>query len=146
MEAWIKFDIARLRQLKEHYEQASEVIKDQLPHINLNSQKQVIDFFEKNLNIHLQTARIKEIEKHLQHFSHDQEEYYTLLGVSYFFKIKYSLKNYINYVLKNEVDGIIVLQHWWGEWTLKNKQPLPKSPEVLECVIGHSNNISLGGE
>ena len=145
-EAWIKFDVVKLRQLKEHYEAAIESIKEQLPNINLNSKKELLNFFEKNLNIHLQTSRIKEIEACLSSYTHDQEEYYILLGVTYYFKLKYSLKNYINWVLKNESNGIIYLRHWWGDWVLGNKQPLPGSPEILECVIGHSNNISLGGD
>lgn len=145
MEEWIKFDIEKLTELKETYEEAIECIREQLPDINLNSQKQLLDFFGKALNIHLKTSRIKEIEEHLKRFTHDQEEYYILLGVTYYFKLRYALKNYINWVLKNHSNGIIYLKFWFGEWVLGNKQPLPLSPEILSCVIGHSNNISLGG-
>lgn len=144
-QAWIKFDIPKLRLLKEHYENAIETIKEQLPEINLNSRKELLNFFEKDLNIHLQTSRIKDIERCLDGYTHDQEEYYILLGVTYYFKLKYALKNYVNWVLKNESNGIIYLRLWWGEWSLSNRQPLPKSPEILACVIGHSNNIILEG-
>ena len=143
---WIRFDVEKLKELKEVYEEAMYSIAEQLPKMNLNSRKEVIQFFGESLNIELQSSRIKEIESHLTKFTTDQEEYYILLGVTYYYKIKYSLKNYINHILSKENNGIVYLRHWWGNWVMPNKQPLPASPEILDCVIEHSPNIKLGGK
>lgn len=143
---WIKFDIKKLNELKIVYEDAMFSIKEQLPAMNLNSKKEVIEFFAKELSIELPSSRIKDIELHLEKFTADQEEYHILLGITYYFKIKYSLKNYINHILSTQSNGIVYLRNWWGAWVMPNKQPLPAAPEILDCVIEHSPNIKLGGK
>jgi len=143
---WILFDIEGVRQLRGIYVEAMASIRADLPNINLNSRREIINFFEKTFQITLQSSRIAEITSHLNKFKDDSKEYEIILGIIYYFKMKYAVKNYLDCILKHEKKGVVELRTYFGSITMPNRQPLPKSPEILECVIEHSDGINLKGE
>ena len=132
---YIKFDIEKIQGLKETYTDAMSIIKDGLPDINLNSTKNIINFFEKTFRIQLSSIRIKEIARYLSAYKEDSEEHEIITGIVYYFKMKYLLKNYIDSVLRHEKQGVVELRRYMGRLALPNRQPLPYSHEVIDCII-----------
>ena len=131
---YFKVDLEKLAELKETYELALETIKDNLPDINLNSRNQVINLFEKQFNIKLNSIKIKEIASHLQDYDSDSAETDMIQGIVYYYKVKYSLKNYINWFLNTHEEGRIYIRVLFGRVTLTNRMELPRAPEILACV------------
>jgi hypothetical protein len=139
---YLVFNIPKVKQLRDDYEAAMEAIKENLPNINLNSKKEIISFFEKTFQIKLESSKIKDITKALRYFDSDSEEYDLILGVIYFYKMKYMVKNYLNCILKHHVDGVVQLREYFG-LALPNRQRLPYSEEVIDCIEGGSEAAIL---
>ena len=142
MEYWIKFDLEKVKELKQIYENAMLAIKEALPNVKLNSRKEIINFFQDNLNIPLQTNRIRDIEGYLQRYRDSDPEYEIILGIVYYYKLHYSIKNYLDCIIKNNVNGVVELRDWFGP-CMPNRQPLMASPEIQATIIEHSGNITL---
>ena len=129
-------DIDKLTELKKIYEDDIEFIKNNLPDIKLSSRNQVINLFEKQFNIKLNSVKIKEIKSHLADFDSDSEEAAVIQGIVYYYSRVYTLKNYINWFLDTHDEGKIYLRRVFGRVSLANRQNLPLAPEVLACVTG----------
>ena len=138
-EEWIKFDIDKLTQLQDDYQSTLSIIKASLPEINLNSRKQIVNFFEKSFKIELQSSRIKEISSYLLKFGENSEEYEIITGIILYFKMYYQLKNYITYILNHHEEGMIQLRWYMGKWCLQNRQTLPYSKAIIDCITEISN-------
>lgn len=137
----VTVDKEKLEKLKEVYEGAMEHIKEGLPDINLNSRKDILHFFERTFQIQLKSTRIQEISEQIDLLQEDSEEQEIVIGIVYYFKMKYSLKNYIYPMIKDAPE--VELETRFGRVQMKNHQPLPKSPEILECITRAYNGIKL---
>lgn len=138
MNEWLQFDIQKIKLLKEDYEGAMSYIEEGLPNINFNSRKEVLNFFEKTFKIKLQTTRIKELSQYLAAYKEDSIENEMITGIVYYFKMKYTLKNYIDCILRHEKGGRVELRNFLGKISLPNRQPLPYSKEIQAAIIDGS--------
>jgi hypothetical protein len=133
---WVEFDLKKVNELKEMYLDAMGYIQNGLSHINLNARKDILNFFEKSFKIKLKSTKIEEVSKHIHHFGKDSEEADLITGIVYYMKMKYTIKNYLDYIIKHE--GRIVLSPMFGKLMFNSIQPLPKSPEILDCITASS--------
>ena len=133
---WVEFDLDKINELKETYELAMDFIREGLPNVNLNARKDILNFFEKTFAIKLKTSKIEEVSKYLQYYGDDSAETEMITGIVYYLKMKYSIKNYLTYIIKH--DGRIVLRPMFNKLMFNSIQPLPKSPEILDCIISSS--------
>ncbi len=145
-EEWIAFDIDKIKQLKEDYEGTIQIIRDSLPEINLNSRQQIMNFFEKTFRIELRSTQINEIKSCLKQFGEESEEYDIIMGIIYYFRMFYALKNYINYILDYHEGGVMRLRYYLGEWCFKNRQRLPYSKDITSCITQCSQPYILKEE
>jgi hypothetical protein len=133
---WLKFDIEKVKALKEDYEGLLEVLKKDIDNVNLNSRMSIIQFFKKK-GLTLKTSQIKEIEGILQSLQPDTELYDTVQTIVSFMKVKYTVRNYLSCILKNEVDGVVTLRDYYG-LKLPNRQPLPYALEIVNTILDGS--------
>ena len=138
---WIEFNIDALYELKCTYLAAQDAIKEQLYGLDPNSKKQIKQYFADFLDIQLENVKISTLERALLLFDSDSEEFNFTNGIIYYLKLKYSLKNYIDYILKHHQEGKIYLRDINGDWRFPNRQPVPSSPELQQCIIGESYEL-----
>jgi hypothetical protein len=137
---YIDFDILKIKDLKERYEENQKFIAEGLPcGVNFNSPKQIREVLGKRLDITTENVKIEALERYRDLYDHDSEAFDFMNGLVLFLKNKYMLNNYINCILKHEENGRVYLRHERGEWVLPNKRPLSESPEIKECIIGTRN-------
>lgn len=134
-------DKEKLKSLKMVYDYAMESISAGLPNLNLESRKDVLTFFDKTFNIELKSVKIAEIALHIYGYGENSEERDIIQGIVYYFKLKYALKNYINPMIKSAPR--IQLSVRFGRVEMNNHQPLPKSPEILDCITGAEHGVLL---
>lgn len=134
-------DKKKLEKLQKVYMDAMAYIEDGLPNLDLNSRKEVLSFFEKTFKIHLTTTRIVEISEYIHQYGEDSEERDLIQGIVYYLKMKYAMKNYIVPMIKEAPNVELATRFEVVE--MKNHQPLPKSPEIIECIVGATNGILL---
>lgn len=140
MNEWLKFDMDQIKLLKQDYEGAMDYIKEGLPNINFNSRKEVLNFFEKTFRINLKTLQIKELSRYIAAYKEDSVEHEMIRGIVYYFKMKYTLKNYVDCIIRHEKEGIIELRNYMGTLCFPNRQPLPYSQEVQAAILGGSEH------
>lgn len=148
---FIEFDIPAICQLKADYEKTIEFILDELPDVNWNSYQDTYGYFSEEYNIHIGSTRIQSLYEFLDdldnnpettEFAHNINECKELLqGLIELKKLQFTLRNYINNILKHNEGGVYNLRLVNGEWKMQNKRDLPYSPDILECVISKSDNI-----
>ena len=146
---WIEFDIASIVALKLDYEKTCEFIKDELPDVNWNSYTEMSDYFSTEHNIYFYSMKISHLKEMLDNI--EEEEYIrdideckeVLQGIIELKKLQSTLRNYLNNILKHNEGGIVYLREVDGRICMPNKQNLPYSPDILECVIATPPNIKL---
>ena len=134
-------DIAKLEALKKVYDDAMEFIEIGLPNVDLSSRKDVLNFFEKTFRIELKSVRIAELSEYIYKYGENSEERDMIQGIVYFLKMKYSLKNYIIPMIERAPEVELAIR--FNRVEMHNHQPLPQSPEVLECITGAANGVLL---
>lgn len=135
---YIEFDMDKIYYLQSCYEGTLSILKDNLPSVNINSRTDIINFFNKAFNIELKSTKIVEIASHIKKYGENSEEKELIQAIVYYFKLKYAYKNYIQSILKHEVNGQVRLRWYFGKLAFPNRQPLPYSMEILDCVTGGS--------
>lgn len=136
---WIRFDIPKIEELKQTYEAVIKFILKELPDVNWNSPKETVRYFSETLDIPIPNAKIKTIANLMACYDEHSYEFEVISGLTYYLKLKYSLKNHIGAILRHEVNGIVTLRLHDGEWTLPNKQPVSLSPEITACILARHN-------
>jgi hypothetical protein len=149
--AWIEFDIPALIALKEDLESTIDFIKDELPDVNWNSIPQAIYYFSHEHNIMLHGTSISSLKEVLENWESDPEtlEYSynpdeakeILVGLIELKKLQYTVRNYINNILKHNQGGVYPLRLVNGEWRMQNKQPRSYHDQINSCIISQSDNI-----
>lgn len=134
---WIEVNIDKLTLEKEELMHTMQEIAEDFPFDPI-SNKQVKHYFER-FGIYLPDLRIITLETLAYRCHEEDDNYYILTGLSEYYKIKYLLKNYVNHVLKKQVNGLYHFREESGKLLMQNKRPLPYSDVLLSCVI--STNV-----
>lgn len=131
---FIDFDILRVKALKDSYEDNVKFVLEELPDINWNSNAQVKKYFKETFEICLENVTINHILSQLEVLEHDSAAFDTINGFALYLKQKYTLKNYIDCILRHEENGRVYLRQFKGRWVLPNRQPVSLNPEITECI------------
>lgn len=150
--AWIEYDIPALIALKKDLESTIEFILDELPDVNWNSGPQTIYFFshEHNIMLHgLSISSLKEVIETwyddpdtLEYACNPDEAKEILVGLIELKKLQYTVRNYINNILKHNQGGVYPLRLVNGEWRMQNKQPISYHDQIISCIISKSDNLN----
>lgn len=135
MDEWLRFDMAKIRLLRTDYIDAMDYIKSGFPGVNFNSRREIINFFDKTFQIDLNSAKIKEIAHYLAAYKEDSVEHELITGIVYWFKMKYAIKNYLDCIIRHEVNGKVILRDFMGKLSLPNRQSLPYSMEIQGMIL-----------
>ena len=133
---YVDFCIPDIQELQNDYLATIDFLLDELPDVNWNSRIEVKDFFG-DCGIDLKDLQIRTVQSELiSAISYEQKDLAEILGayLSYL-KTKYEVKNYTSCILKHNIDGRLYLRKHNNEWVMPNKQPLPYSQNILECVL-----------
>ena len=136
---WIKFDVGKIEELKVSHEAAMQTTLDMLPEgVNWKKEKEVIKYFNEVLQIELHSIKISEIEGHLELQEENTDAWEIVYGLTAYLKMKYTVMNYLNCVLKHHQFGVVNLRYFNSEVTLPNRRPLTHSEEIKQCIT-HSH-------
>jgi len=138
MEPNIEFDINKVKELKADYKKIMAYNLEQLPNINWDSSKQVIELFKKGLDIDIDNVRISTIDPYLNFLDHDSDAFQVVYGYSSYLKLKYAIKNQLDCILRHEDNGKVALRLHNGKLMMPNKQPITSSPEIQACIIAQN--------
>jgi len=127
------YNLDKIQALATIYRDNLNFIVSHLPKINWNSPAKLKLFFEEFLDIKLQNATISHIETHLVFMDHDDERYEMIVGVLAYLKLYYTLKNYIDPIIKN--NGAVRLVWDSGDWLQSNHRKPSLSPEIVACEL-----------
>jgi len=130
----LEFDLDEVRDLKDTYQRAIDYIIEELPPVNWDSRVEVKDFFRDTFHIKLPDLTIAHLSTYLQFYDENTESYSILVGILELYKLKYSIRNYLDCILRHQQDGKVYLRQIGASWVFPNKQPLPKCEEILRCV------------
>ena len=134
---WIIIDTDRLIREKESLLYTMQEIAEEFP-FDPVSNKQVKRHFE-NFGIYLEDLRIMSLQSLVYRLHDEDSNYYLLTGLIEYYRIKYLLRNYVNHVLKRQINGLYHLREESGKLLMQNKRPLPYSDSLLSCVT--STNV-----
>ena len=135
-EPWIEFDLEKVKQLKTDLENTMAFIQAELP-IKLSARKEVLDFFETTFGVVMKTTTIKEMESITGRFDKEGDKYNNIMNIITHTRMKYTIRNYLTPILKKSIGSCYQLRYYFGEWVFQNKRPLPKSPEIVECITDY---------
>ena len=133
MRTFIDYDIDKVVRLREVYVTAMAFHREHSDCPNLDSPKTVLEFMNQAVGVPAENLRINHIESFLTQFDDDSLEFNEIYGIVSYLKLKYSVKNYLDCILRHQIDGRIQLREVNHEFIMPNKQPLTGNPEILEC-------------
>jgi hypothetical protein len=134
----ITFDMTLIEELKQRYEEHIQVTADMLPKVNWNSTQDIKRAFKEYLSVELNSAKISDIEPLIERFDHDSEEFDFINGVTMLLRLKYTVANYLNCVIRHEENGKINLRYYNGKICFPNRRPLSHNEEFNQCIM-HTN-------
>ncbi len=134
---WITIDTDKLIREKESLLYTMQEIAKEFP-FDPVSNKQIKRYFER-YGIYLPDLKIITLSTLAYRLHEEDDNYYLLTGLTEYYRIKYLLKNYVNHVLKKQVDGLYHFREEGGKLLMQNKRPLPYSDVLLSCVT--STNV-----
>ncbi len=137
---YIKFDIGKVLDLKDVYCEVMQFVQQDFPECNLNSSNQIKGYFWDQFNSVIPDTKIQTFKSLMELYPETHPLYEAAEQLSVYLKAKYTLKNYINCILKHENDGIITLRKIGGNLVMPNKQPLSYNDEISQCVLSISEN------
>lgn len=140
VEPFIEFDMKKIEALKTTYNESIKFILDELPDLNWDSAKQVQNYFRDYFDIKLENVKIAHVLSHLESVSHDSPAFDVINGFVLYLKQKFTLKNYIDCIIRHNINGRVNLRHFGGRWVLPNRQPLSLNPEITECIIAQKES------
>lgn len=127
----LKFDVGKLNELKRVYEENIKFVLENMPQeVNWNKPTQVKEYFKKRFDISLPSCRIKDIEPLISRY--EDEDFDIVYGYLTFLRLKWTMNNYIDCVLRHHVDGTLALRE---DGTMPNKRPVSLSKEINDCLI-----------
>ena len=139
MEPWIDYDVDKIKKLREEYQTNLDFLRDQLPEgLNLESPEKIKKYFRDSLEINLQNVKISYISKLLDHFDTDSQEYDFINGLVLYLKLRFTIRNYLDCILRHQNHGRVNLRLMAGQWVMPNRQPISSSPEIIACETGRN--------
>jgi hypothetical protein len=135
-ERYLDYDMGKVREVRSLYMATLAFITEELSPLDLNSNAQILLFCNEQLDIFPDNAKIKHLETFLINFDHDTTQFNAFYGILSYLKLKYSIKNYIDCIIRHEVNGRVVLRIMNGEYRMPNRQPLSANPEIVACEKG----------
>ena len=142
-EPFILFDMPEIYRLQDLYQSNVNMILAELPRVKWNSRAKTVLFFKENFDLELDNVRIDYLSGMVESLEHDSPAFDTLNGFVLYLKLKYSLKNYIDCIIRHNQDGRVRLRHFQGQWVLPNRQPTSLNPEITACVLTQGKGDSL---
>ena len=136
---YIDYDIQKVKELLQIYEAAMNGIAEQLKPLEPHRPKSIKSYCKHWFDISLKDVRIATLQSYMAEYDHDSEPYDIINGVILYLKMQYTIKNYINCILRHENDGRVALRNEGGKWVLPNKQPISGNPEIIACEKGESD-------
>ena len=144
MEKYIDFDIDEVKELQDAYEETMNYILTTLPDVNWDSRLETSDYFTKEHNINFNSLKIAELQNMLDQLN-DENNFFeyivepdeaidTLSGLITYLKIKWEVRNYTGCILRHQKEGRVILREIEGRYVMPNRQPLPYSQNILECI------------
>ena len=124
----LTFDKPKLLDLKLIYCQAMVAVLELLPFAPAK-RKEVIFYFQHTHWITLPDLKIATLTVLRDNTHSNNELRDDLTGLIEYLKMKYMVKNYIDFILRN--NGAINITGGMQS----NHQPAPQSPEILNCLI-----------
>ena len=132
---FIDFNMNCILELKERYNDNVRFMEEHLKPLDTHSPKKMVNFFRDNLAISLDNVTISHLQDQAAKLDHDSQAFDYLNGLIQLLKLRYSLHNYIDCIIRHHENGRVYLRHERGEWVLPNKRPLSGSPEIKECYL-----------
>lgn len=139
---WIRFDIEKVKSLRESYLESIAYTRRELPKIKWESPGKLKEYFKIRYGIVLENATIRHLQELSEKYEHIEDLHDTLQGVIYFLKLWYAVVNYLDCILRHEKEGVVTLREVDFVWKFPNKQPLPYSGEIWACVTGTHESIA----
>jgi hypothetical protein len=136
------YDMEMVQRLRRIYTENMIFIGKELYPVNLDSNKSILTFCNEELDIYPENAKIWHLETFLPRFDHDSSQFNAFYGILSYLKLKYSIKNYIDCIIRHEVKGRVTLRFIDGQVRMPNRQPMSGNPEINECERGESDNGS----
>jgi len=134
MDRWIQFEIRKIELLRQSHLAAIDFIVSELPPCNWNSPREIRRFYQDYFDKSLDNVKIKTLEAHLLTCLEDSLEYEVTHGLILMFKLQYTVRNYLDCILRHHQEGIVKLRLVDGVWKMPNKQALSLAPEITECI------------
>lgn len=133
---YIQFDMIAIRQLELDYQNTIECIKELLPPVNWDSHLETRQYFLDEFNILLPNQRIETLKDLRAKYNDQEEEYELLSGLIELKRVQSIYRNYIQCIIRHsDSGGNIVLRYYNREWVLPNRQALPYTDAIRECII-----------
>lgn len=136
------WDMSKVRTLREQYVDQMAFIASMLPALEWNSPKKVLDYFNNVLDLPIQSVKIEHLSGFLTQMDHDSFEFDVLNGYIMYLKLKWAIMNYLDCIVRHNINGRVNLRLHQGKWVLPNKRPLSGSPEIIECMT-HSEGVAV---
>jgi len=131
---WIEFDIPAIISLTKDYQKTMEFIKDELPSINIDSRIEVKDYFQSEFEIPLKRTSIEYLKEWANILEDDSEAKFVLTGLIEYYKLYYTINNYLMNIIKHQQGGRVCLRKVDGKTLMPNKRELPRSPDIVACI------------
>jgi hypothetical protein len=135
---FIKYDIDKILTLKENYEASASFLLSNLPDINYNSPKEIIDYIDNKYGVKITNARIVTIKALAERYLEEDPSREILEELVAYLKLKFTLKNYINCILSHEKCGKVELRLVGERLSMPNKQPLSHNEELNAAITSLS--------
>lgn len=140
---WIEFDIPSIVALRKDYSGTMDFIKDELPDVNWESRIETKDYFSSTFGIFLDNTTVSTLKSYQSMTeSFSEKAHFVLTGLIEYYKLKYTIRNYLDNILKHNVEGVVNLRRENNQILMPNKRPLPTSPSITECIKNVSLNLT----
>jgi hypothetical protein len=141
---YLVYDIEKVSALRNLYHSNMLFIQGQY-NFSLSSNKQIKEYLADYFGLTIKNVTIKQIADQRDNFAHDTEIYDILNGIVTYLRLKYTIKNYLDCILRHEKDGKLYLRLGNGELLFPNKRPLSRSPEIEGCIIAPPTKEKYNG-
>lgn len=138
---YIEFDMPAIYELESSIDATIDFLLAELPDINWSSRLDVKDYFLAEHRLYLESIKISEL---ILINSTIQDEYSELKNVLTLFieylKLKYLKRNYIDCILRHNINGKMYLREVSGQLVYPNKRPISYSTHITDCIISQGQD------
>lgn len=135
---FIKYNMDKIRKMKEDYDASADLLLSHLPAINYNSPREVINYVDNKFGVKINNARIDTIQALAERYLEDDPSREVLDEMAAYLRLKYSIRNYIDCILTHEICGKVYLRWEEGKLLMPNKRPLSSNEELNATITSMS--------